>query len=255
MRLKCRSDPDVRAFWSRHVALLMRSDFSQREYCARNGISRTLMSKWWIWLREDRAREERIKIGRCRGRHRRSTIANELGRRTNDVMSLSPAAVLKERADRPVVRQGHSKNPTGHDFGRFFPVFAEVFARLGDRDPGLSDHPGNEIAQPGKWTRAGPDPAAVLVEAHVAHVMELVFDAPVGAIEGKQAFGSGLTGRQAGDEIGDLTADFVADDARALDPHGLGRARPSQMRHDLRSHGDLAHLDAAMTFVIAFGSA
>ena len=83
----------------------MRSPFSQREYCARNGISRTLMSKWWIWLREDRAREERIKIGRCRGRHRRSTMTNELGHRTNDVMSPAPAAVLNERADRPVVRR------------------------------------------------------------------------------------------------------------------------------------------------------
>jgi len=105
MRVKRRNDPDVRAFWTRHVALWMRSAFSQREYCARNGISRSLMSKWWIWLREDRAREERIKIGRCRGRHRRSTMTKELGHRTNDVTSLSPAAVLKERADRPVVRR------------------------------------------------------------------------------------------------------------------------------------------------------
>lgn len=105
MGVKCRNDPDFRAFWTRRVALWMRSAFSQQEYCARNGISRSLMSKWWIWLREDRAQEERIKIGRCRSRHRRSTVTNELGHRTNDVMSLSPAAVLKERADRPVVRR------------------------------------------------------------------------------------------------------------------------------------------------------
>jgi transposase len=105
MRVKRRNDPNVRAFWTRHVALWMRSAFSQGEYCARNGISRSLMSKWWIWLREDRAREERIKIGRCRGRHRLRPMPNELGHRTNDVTNLSPAAVLKERADRPVVRR------------------------------------------------------------------------------------------------------------------------------------------------------
>ena len=105
MRVKRRNDPDVRTFWTRHVALWMRSPFSQRAHCTRNGTSRTQMSKWWIWLRDDRARVERIKIGRCRGRHRRSTMTNELGHRTNDAMSLSPAAVLQERADRPVVRR------------------------------------------------------------------------------------------------------------------------------------------------------
>jgi len=107
MRVKRRNDPDVRAFWSRHVALWMRSPFSQREYCERNGISRTLMSKWWIWLREDRAREERIKIARCRGRgrSRRSTMTNEASHRTNEGTSVSPAAFLKEKADRPVVRR------------------------------------------------------------------------------------------------------------------------------------------------------
>jgi len=105
MRLKRRNDPDVRAFWSRHVALWMRGPFSQREYCERNGISRSLMSKWWIWLREDRAREERIKIARCRGRSRRSTMTSEASHRINEGTSVSPAAFLKEKADRPVVRR------------------------------------------------------------------------------------------------------------------------------------------------------
>lgn len=105
MRVKRRNDPDVRAFWTRHVALWMRSPFSQREYCERNGISRSLMSKWWIWLREDRAREERIKIGRCRGRSRRSTMTHETSHRTNEGTNLSPAALVKNKADRPVVRR------------------------------------------------------------------------------------------------------------------------------------------------------
>jgi transposase len=105
MKLKRRNDPDVRAFWSRHVALWMRSPFSQREYCDRNVISRSLLSKWWIWLREDRAREKRIKIGRCRGRSRRSTMTNEASPRTNEVTGISPAAFAKEKADRPIVRR------------------------------------------------------------------------------------------------------------------------------------------------------
>ena len=105
MKVKRRNDPDVRAFWSRHVALWMRSAFSQREYCERNGISRSLMSRWWIWLREDRAREERIKIARCRGRSRRSTMTNEASHRTYDGANVSPAALLKEKACRPVVRR------------------------------------------------------------------------------------------------------------------------------------------------------
>ena len=105
MKVKRRNDPDVRAFWIRHVALWMRSAFSQREYCERNGISRSLMSRWWIWLREDRAREKRIKIARCRGRSRRSTMTNEASHRTYDGAKVSPAALLKEKADRPVVRR------------------------------------------------------------------------------------------------------------------------------------------------------
>lgn len=74
MRVKRRNDPQVRAFWSQHVTAWMRSPFSQREYCARHGISRSLMSKWWIWLREDRARAERIKIAQCRRRRRVSPM-------------------------------------------------------------------------------------------------------------------------------------------------------------------------------------
>lgn len=83
----------------------MRSPFSQREYCERNGISRSLLSKWWIWLREDRAREERIKLGRCRGRSRRSTMTYEASPRTNEATSVSPAAYLKDKSDCPIVRR------------------------------------------------------------------------------------------------------------------------------------------------------
>ena len=43
MRVRRRSDPQVRAFWSQHVAAWMRSPFSQREYAARHGISKALL--------------------------------------------------------------------------------------------------------------------------------------------------------------------------------------------------------------------
>jgi hypothetical protein len=98
MKLKRRNDPAVRAFWSRHVALWMRSPFSQREYCERNGISRSLLSKWWIWLREDRAREERIKIGRCRGRSRRSTDARRITRHVYEFAREIARELAKTRA-------------------------------------------------------------------------------------------------------------------------------------------------------------
>ena len=104
MRLKRRNDPSVRAFWSRHVTLWMRSPYSQREYAERNGISRTLLQRWWVWIREDRAREERIKIARCR-RRRFSTMTNATSQRTSDVSTVSPAAMMKELADRPITRR------------------------------------------------------------------------------------------------------------------------------------------------------
>jgi transposase-like protein len=52
----------------------MRSPFSQREYAERHGISKALLSKWWNWLREDRARQERIKLAQCRRRRRVSPM-------------------------------------------------------------------------------------------------------------------------------------------------------------------------------------
>lgn len=100
MKLKRRNDPSVRAFWSRHVTLWMRSPYSQREYAERNGISRTLLQ----WIREDRAREERIKIARCR-RRRFSTMTNAASHRTSDTSMVSPAAMMKELANRPIARR------------------------------------------------------------------------------------------------------------------------------------------------------
>ncbi len=105
MRLRRRKDPAVRAFWSRHVAAWMRSPFSQREYCERYGISRSLMSKWWIWLREDRAREERIKIAQCRRRRRAGPMTYDgTSHRTKEV-GTGLTAYQRDLAERPVHRR------------------------------------------------------------------------------------------------------------------------------------------------------
>jgi transposase-like protein len=55
------------------VALWMRGELSKRKYCERDGISRSQLSKWWNWIREDRAREQYIKMARHRGRCLRPT--------------------------------------------------------------------------------------------------------------------------------------------------------------------------------------
>ena len=75
----------------------------------------------------------------------------------------------------------------------------------------------------------------------------------MGAIEGEQALGTGLSRRQAGDEIDDLEALFVADPACAFEARHLGRTRPIEMWDDLGANGDLACFDATMTFVCGLG--
>ena len=111
--------------------------------------------------------------------------------------------------------QGHSKNPSGDECDGLGAVLAEVFARLGHGQAAGSDEIEDEIAQRGERAGAGANPTAILVHRHVADVMQPVFDAPVGAREMKEPFWPGLGGGQAGDEVGDLGADLVADAGRA----------------------------------------
>ena len=83
----------------------MRSPFSQREYCERYGISRSLMSKWWIWLREDRAREERIKIAQCRRRRRASHMTYDGTSHRTKEGSTGLTDCQQDLAERPVHRR------------------------------------------------------------------------------------------------------------------------------------------------------
>lgn len=102
--MKRRNEPSVREFWSRHVALWMRDPYSQLEHAERNGISRSLLQRWWVWIREDQAREERIRIARCR-RRRPGPMTNDASHMTSDASMVSPAAMTKELADLPAARR------------------------------------------------------------------------------------------------------------------------------------------------------
>lgn len=84
----------------------------------------------------------------------------------------------------------------------------------------------DEIADRGERAGAGANATAILVHRHVTNVMRAVFDAPVGAGEMKEPLWPGLCRGQAGDQVGDLGADLVADAALPRDAGNLGGARP-----------------------------
>ena len=89
-------------------------------------------------------------------------------------------------------RQGHSKNPSSYRLDGLGAVFAEIFAGGRNGTPQLPDHGQSEIAEGRQRTRARANTATVFVHGYVAHVMELVLDSPMGAVEFEQAFGAGL---------------------------------------------------------------
>ncbi len=88
--------------------------------------------------------------------------------------------------------QGHSKNPSGDSFDGVVAIFSEVLASFGDGASAFSDHTDCGVAQGCQRPCSGPDAASVLVQGHVADMMELVFDGPVVADEFKQLLGPGL---------------------------------------------------------------
>lgn len=142
--------------------------------------------------------------------------------------------------------QGHSKNPLCDDGDGFGAVLAEVFAGFAHGQAAGSDEAEDEIAQGGEGAGAGADPTAIFLHRHVADIVQLVLDAPVGAREREEALWPGLGCGEAGDEIGDLDADLVADAAFARDARDLGGARPFEVWDDLGADRDPARLDAAV---------
>src|SRR4051794_41591959 len=74
-----------------------------------------------------------------------------------------------------------------------------------DGEAGAADEGDGEVAQGGERASAGADAASVLGEGDIADAVELVLDAPMVAGEAQQALRRGGLGRQAGDEIDDLS--------------------------------------------------
>ena len=70
----------------------------------------------------------------------------------------------------------------------------------------------------------------------------------------KEPFWPGLGCGQAGDKVGDLGADLVADAALALDARDLGGARPREVRDDFGADRDPARLDAAVALLDGLSS-
>jgi hypothetical protein len=83
--------------------------------------------------------------------------------------------------------------------------------------------------------------------------MQAVFDAPVGAGEMKEPLWPGLCRGQAGDQVGDLGADLVADAALPRDAGNLGGARPCKVRDDFGADRDAARLNAAVPLLDGSG--
>ncbi len=145
--------------------------------------------------------------------------------------------------------QGHSKNPSCYGRDGFGAVLTKVFAGFRDMEAHGSDQAESTVAKGRERSCASADAASVLVEGHVADVVEPVLDGPMGAAECEQAFGPGLGGSERGDQIDDLDAHFIAGAPGALEACDLGRARPVEMGDDFGAGCDLAGLDAAVPFV------
>ena len=148
---------------------------------------------------------------------------------------------------------GPFKESACHDGDGLGAVFAEVFARLAHGQAAGSDEVQDEIAERGQRAGAGADSTAIFFHRHVADVVQLVFDAPVGARETQEPLWPCLGCGQARDNVGDLGADLVADAALPLDACDLGGARPFEVRDDLGADRDPARLDAAVALLDGSG--
>lgn len=164
MARRKRDDPAVRAFWSRHVAAWMRSPFNQREYCERYGISRTLLQKWRIWLREDRAREERIKIARCRRRRISPMTYAGASHRTKESEATELTSLELDLAERLVRRRRRFTDDEKRHF-------LELASQPGSSISDVADRYGLALSLLFRWRKEfgeGPAPFAGFASVSVA---------------------------------------------------------------------------------------
>ena len=81
----------------------------------------------------------------------------------------------------------------------------------------------------------GPDAATVFIEHHIAHPVELVFDAPMAAIQREQLLGIDLITAQRRDAVDDFRRGLrlaglpLARSPTAGDAEGLLHPRPTQL--------------------------
>ncbi len=142
--------------------------------------------------------------------------------------------------------QGHSKIPPSHGLDSLGAVFAEVLTGFTDGLAAAPDDAEGGVADARERPGSGADSAAILIHRHVANVMELVLDGPMGAVEREQPRGRCLGHRQAGDQINGFGADLAADLARPRQPRNLGEAGPIEMRHSLSAGFDPTCFNAAV---------
>ena len=150
-------------------------------------------------------------------------------------------------------RQGHSKNPASDDCDGFGAVFAEVLAGFGHGKASGSDEGYHEISDCREPSATGAGSAPILVHRDIADPVQPVLDCPVVPFQFEKSHRAGFSWGKAGDEIGDLGADLVADLACALDACDLGGAWPLQVRHDLGADRDPACLQPAVALVGGLG--
>ena len=119
-----------------------------------------------------------------------------------------------------------------------------------------SNQPDRQIAQRGKvlWRLAGSDSAGVFSHAHVAYVMQSVFDGPMLARETQQLFCIGAQPRQTRDRQYDFHGRFFVDCPRARDSANLLNARPGQPRWDFRQRFEGSCFKPAVAFVMRRGA-
>ena len=89
----------------------------------------------------------------------------------------------------------------------------------------------------------------ILAQDHIAAPVQAVLAERVGAPERRQGIGIGLLRGEAGEGIGDLSADPSRLLADALDAADLGGGGPAEMRYALAADAELPGLDAAVALL------
>ena len=119
----------------------------------------------------------------------------------------------------------------------------------------LSNQPERQIAQGGEVLRGmpGTHPARVFAHAHVANVMQPVFNGPVRAGYGEELCGVGAQAGQAGNRQYDFDGGLPLERTRAGETADLFGTGPMQPRWNLGQGFDGSRFQAAMTLILRRG--